>query len=42
MNDISMVANFLSPKVNINRYKAFPQWSESLNRTKLGARKPDE
>ena len=36
MKDVSIVANFLSPKQNIHRYKAFPQWTENLNRAKLG------
>jgi len=33
------MANFLQPKVNISRYKAFPQWTEHLNKAKLGDKK---
>ena len=32
MKDASMVSNFLKPAVNIHRYKAFPEWTETLNR----------
>ena len=30
------MTNFLQPKVNINRYKAFPQWTAHLTKVKLG------
>lgn len=36
MTDYSMVANFLSPEKNINRYKKFPEWTKRLNAAKLG------
>ena len=31
MKDVHVVANFLSPTVNINRYKAFPQYTEAIH-----------
>ena len=30
MRDVSVVTNFLKPKANINRYKAFPMFTESM------------
>ena len=35
MQDVTLASHFLAPQVNINQYKAFPSWTETMNRAKL-------